>query len=146
MFTSSQWVGYASALRTTAISAIRVRSFAVIGGSLPSGGSTTQAVCSERTPRSNQKSLYAPVLPGGGGRSALRIASASSSARSSAVSVSRPASSSGRSMGVVVVFVQAPCRSGSPHGVRNAFCACAATGASASTATPAATVKDANQR
>ena len=123
-----------------------MRSFSVIAGSRPSGGSTTQAVCSLRTPRSNQKSLYAPVLPGGGGRSALRTASASSSARSSAVSVSRPASSSGRSMGVVVVFVQAPCRSGSPHGVRNVSCACAAAGASASTATPNATAVDASHR
>src|SRR5262249_19223320 len=43
-------------------------------------------------------------------------------ARSSAVSTDLPASSFGRSSGVVVVFVHVPCRSGSPHAVRSALC------------------------
>ena len=69
--------------------------------------------------------------------STLRTASSSSSARSSSVSTSRSANSSGRSKGVVVVFVQTPCRSGSPHGVRGACHPSPAAAAGCADAVPA---------
>ena len=40
--------------------------------------------------------------------------------RSTLAKLARPSRSAGRSSGVVVVFVQRPCRSGSPHAVRGA--------------------------
>ena len=91
------------------------------------------------TPRSTQKLLYDPVSPVP--ESMPRAARASSpaasrAARSSSVSTSWSAKSSGRSNGVVVVFVQIPWRSGSPHGVRGAWPA-TSTGISTTTAATA---------
>ena len=71
------------------------------------------------SPRSNQKALYAPGSPGGGGRSARVSASRLSAATSSSVSRSRPECCVGRSSGVIVANDQSPWRLGSPHDVRD---------------------------
>src|SRR5712671_120771 len=76
-------------------------------------------------PRSHQKSLYArptsaAAVPSR--RSALLFATVtfSYSAASAGVKNSFPAKLAGRSNGVSVTFVQTPCRSGLPSGVRGA--------------------------
>ena len=82
-----------------------------------------------RPPRRDGPAALPPELVVGGvdvGRrdsserwSYCEAAAASSLRASSSVRNSRPANAAGRSSGVIVEFVQIPCRSGWPHGVRS---------------------------
>ena len=71
----------------------------------------------DSSPFSSQKSLYAPVGIDADGCAVETPDPGFLSAHSSSVKNAFPARSAGRSIGVVVVFVHAPCRSGWPQGV-----------------------------
>src|SRR5262249_2292566 len=108
-------------LRSTRSASRRLCASAVNGGIRPSSGSMISDVRFNAFPVSLQNALYVPVSPALGAWSKLcRLASSIVSA-SSSDSVSRAASlpSSGRCSGVDVWLFHCPCRSGSPHGVRD---------------------------
>src|ERR1700674_2603093 len=94
-------------------------------GTLPSGGSTTSDVCLVDTtlyPESTKASLSPPTSPGLRVRLELArgsVACRSRAAASSSVRNALPATSAGRSNGVMVPLVHVPCRSGWPSGVRD---------------------------
>ena len=106
-----------------------------MGGILPSGGSTinevrlTPSTLANSDPRSINSTLYAPVPedPAAANNGPSDVPSTlasscalffSSASASPSLSVAFPASAAGRSSGVMVAFVQTPCRSGWPSGVR----------------------------
>ena len=102
-------------------SAITFCALGVSGGKRPSGGSTIIDVLREGTtfiPFSHQISGSATVSFVDSGRS---LRAFSYAAASCSVKYGLAARSRGRSRGVANPFVQIPCRSGFPSGVRAAF-------------------------